>query len=231
MPTDGIASAASALRYWERRQEVAAHNLANANTDGFKAQRAFAQLVGTSELAINAQTDWSEGSITTTNNPLDLAMRGPAFLVVETPNGERYSRGGSWGVDREGFLADANGHRALGEKGPIKVSGTDVTIDRTGRVALDGMWIDRLRVEVMPPNTALPHEDGVLWVPPTDRTSQPLATRDLRQGQLEESNVVPVNEMVDMISIQRNYAFAQKAISVLDDIRSTITHDLAKPLG
>jgi flagellar basal-body rod protein FlgF len=231
MPTDGIASAASALRYWERRQEVAAHNLANANTDGFKSQRAFAQLVGTSELAIGAQTDWSEGSLTTTRNPLDLAIRGQAFMVVNTPDGERYSRGGSWGVDREGFLTDANGYRALGEKGPIPVRGSDVTIDRTGRVAVDDVWVDRLRVETVAPNTALPHQDGVLWVPPATRTVQPMEARDIRQGQLEASNVAPINEMVDMISIQRNYAFAQKAITVLDDIRSTIAHDLAKPLG
>lgn len=231
MPTDGIASAASALRYWERRQEVAANNLANANTDGFKAERAFARLVGTSELAIGAQTDWSEGSITTTRNPLDLALRGPAFMVVSTPDGERYSRGGAWGVDREGFLTDANGHRALGEKGPIQVRGNDVTIDRTGRVAVDDVWVDRLRIETVAPNTPLPHQDGVLWVPPAQRTSQPLEARDLRQGQLEQSNVAPITEMVDMISIQRNYAFAQKAITVLDDMRSTITDDLAKPLG
>jgi flagellar basal-body rod protein FlgF len=230
-PTDGIASAASALRYWERRQEVAAHNLANANTDGFKAQRTFAQLVGTSELAIGARTDWTEGTFTPTKNPLDVAVRGSAFLVVDTPNGERYSRGGSWQVDREGFLADLNGHRVLGEQGPIRVSGNQVVIDRSGRVAVDDVWVDRLRVESLPPNTTLQHEDGVLWVPPTDRTVQEAGQRDVLQGTLEESNVQPVSEMVDMIAVQRNYAFVQKAITTLDDIRATIAHDLAKPLG
>jgi flagellar basal body rod protein FlgG len=223
MPTDGIASAASALRYWERRQEVAANNLANANTGGFKAQRAFAQLVGTSEVAVNAQTDWNEGTITTTRNPLDVTLRGPAFFVVSTPDGERYSRGGTWSVDREGFLADGNGDRVLGERGPVRIG--------SGSGDVSDTWVDRLRVEALPPNTALQHEDGVRWVPPAQRTPQALDARDVRQGQLEESNVSPINEMVEMISIQRNYAFAQKAITVLDDVRSTIAHDLAKPLG
>lgn len=231
MPTDGIASAASALRYWERRQEVAANNLANANTDGFKAQRTFAQLTGTSELAIGARTDWAEGTFTPTKNPLDVALRGPNFLVVQTPGGERYSRGGAWQVDREGYLADADGNRALGEQGAIQVHGSDLVIDRTGRVSVDGIYADRLRVESIAPNTALQHEAGVLWIPPATRTAVAPATRDVLQGTLEESNVQPVSEMVDMIAVQRNYAFVQKAITTLDDIRATIAQDLAKPMG
>lgn len=227
--TDGIASAASALRYWERRQEVAANNLANANTDGFKAERTFAQLVGTSELAIGARTDWSDGTLTPTGNPLDVAVRGNGFFVVNTPEGERYSRGGAWQVDREGYLTDPNGHRALGEQGAIRVAGRQVMIDRTGRVAVDDVWVDRLRVESVAPNTTLQHQDGVLWVPPAQRTALAVDQRDIRQGHLEGSNVQPVSEMVDMIAIQRNYAFVQKAITSLDDIRSTITQDLAKP--
>ncbi len=231
MPTDGIASAASALRYWERRQEIAANNLANANTDGFKAERTFAQLVGTSELATGARTDWAEGTFTPTKNPLDVAVRGRAFFVVQTPNGERYSRGGAWQVDREGYLADATGNRALGEQGAIKVNGTDLVIDRTGRVSVDGIHADRLRVETIAPNATLQHEEGVRWVPPGDRTALALDARDVLQGTLEESNVQPVSEMVDMIAVQRNYALVQKAITTLDDIRATITQDLAKPMG
>jgi flagellar basal-body rod protein FlgF len=228
--TDGIASAANALRYWERRQEVAANNLANATTDGFKAERVFAQLVAEGSVpAAASATDWREGSLTPTGNPLDVALRGNAFFVVDTPRGERLSRGGSWTVDPQGFLTDASGNKALGEKGAIRIGGgKEVAIDRTGRVVVDRIVIDRLRVESMPASTELQHEEGVRWVPAAERASVPPAARDIRQGHLEGSNVNSVGSLVDLISIQRNYAFAQKALTTIDDIRSTISNELGK---
>lgn len=228
---DGIASAASALRYWERRQEVAANNLANANTDGFKAERVFALLGGDDAVLPAARTDWREGTLTPSNNPLDVAIRGRDFFVVQTKDGERFSRGGSWQVNAGGFLADAAGHEVLGEKGPIRIAGHDVTIDRTGRVAVDDVWVDRLRVETTDPAATLTHEAGGLFVPHTSRRAVDVSTRDVRQRHLEGSNVQPINELVDMISIQRNYAFVQKGLSALDDVRATIANQLAKPIG
>ncbi|MGQ0646122.1 MAG: flagellar hook-basal body protein [Gemmatimonadaceae bacterium] len=229
MKTDGIASAASALRYWERRQEIAANNLANVNTDGFKAERAFAQLIGDNGPETGAMTDWTEGSLNPTANPLDMALRGHAFFVVNTPNGERFSRGGAWSIDPEGYLADTAGNRVLGEKGAIRVAGREVSIDRGGRVAVDGVWIDRLRIETVPPGTTLQHDAGTTWIPDASRTSVAIEARDVRQGHLEGSNVNSIDALVDMISIQRNFAFTQKAISTLDDVRATITNQLGKP--
>ncbi len=228
---DGITSAASALRYWERRQEVAANNLANANTGGFKAERVFALLGGDDSVLPAGRTDWSEGTLSPSNNPLDIALRGRDFFVVDTPQGERFSRGGSWQVNAAGFLADANGHEVLGERGPIKVQGRDVTIDRTGRVAVDDVWVDRLRVETADADATLTHEAGVLFVPHASRRAVALDARDVRQRHLEGSNVQPISELVDMISIQRNYAFVQKGLSTLDDVRATIANQLAKPTG
>lgn len=226
---DGIASAASALRYWERRQEVAANNLANANTGGFKAERVFAMLTGDAQVTPAGRTDWTEGTYTATTNPLDLALRGPHFMVVQTPQGERFSRGGSFQVNAQGFLTDANGHQVLGERGPIRVTGHDVTIDRTGRVAVDDVWVDRLRIESFDPGATLTHEAGGLFVPDATRRPVDLDARDVRQRHLEGSNVQPITEMVDMIAIQRNYAFVQKGISTLDDVRATIANQLARP--
>lgn len=230
MKTDGIAAAANALRYWERRQEIAANNLANVNTDGFKAERGFAQLVNDTPVA-NASTDWREGPLTSTGNPLDVALRGPSFFVVGTPAGERLVRGGSWSLDKDGYLADGEGNRVLGEKGPLRIAGRDVAIDRTGRVAVDGTWVDRLRVETVPPNTTLQHEGGVRWVPPATRQVAALDARDVRQGVVEGSNTNTIESLVDMITIQRNFAFAQKALTVLDDVRATISNQVGKPVG
>lgn len=231
MKTDGIASAASALRYWERRQEIAANNLANVNTDGFKGELGFAQLSANGVPLPNAATDWREGPLTPTGNPLDVAVRGNQFFVVNTPQGERYTRGGAWTIDTQGYLADTDGNRLAGEKGAIKVNGGDISIDRTGRVSVDGTWIDRLRMESVPSNTTLQHEAGTRWIPDATREVVALDARDVRQAHLEGSNVNSIESLVDMISISRNFAFAQKAMSTLDDIRATISNQLGKPTG
>ena len=95
-PVNGLTSAAASLRYWERRSEVTAHNLANASTDGFKAERVFGRLLGAGgEGGTVAQTatDLRAGTFRTTDNPLDLALGTDGFLVVNTPAGERFTRG------------------------------------------------------------------------------------------------------------------------------------------
>lgn len=231
MKTDGIASAAHALRYWERRQEVASNNLANVNTTGFKGERVFARLVGDGVPVPDAATDFTAGSYETTGNPLDVATRGQDYFVVNTANGERWSRGGAWSVDAQGYLADTTGNRLLGEKGAIKVAGSAVAIDRSGWVVVDNIKIDRLRIEKPAAGAVLQHEGGTHFVPDAGKQAVAYADRDIRQGELEGSNVNTLSSLVELISIQRNFADAQKVLSTLDGIRSTIVNELGKVPG
>lgn len=231
MKTDGIASAAYALRYWERRQDVASNNLANVNTTGFKGERVFARLVAQGLPVAEAATDFTEGVFTPTGNPLDLAQRGNNYFVVNTAGGERWTRGGSWTVDPKGFLADSAGNQVLGEKGPIRVVGSSVEIDRTGWVVVDNIRVDRLRVETPAVGAVLQHEGGTHFVPDAGRTAVAVDARDIRQGHLEGSNVNTLSSLVDLISIQRNFADAQKVLTTLDGIRGTISNELGKVPG
>ena len=231
MKTDGIASAAHALRYWERRQEVASNNLANVNTTGFKGERVFARLVGDGIPIPDAATDFSEGVYQPTGSPLDIATRGQNYFVVNTTNGERWTRGGNWSVDPKGFLTDGAGNQVLGEKGPITVGRGNIEIDRSGWVIVDRIRIDRLRLETPAAGAALQHEGGTRFVPDAARTTVAYADRDIMQGHLEGSNVSTLTSLVDLISIQRNFADAQKVLSALDGIRSTIVNELGKIPG
>ncbi|MEP7346641.1 MAG: flagellar hook-basal body protein [Gemmatimonadaceae bacterium] len=235
--TDGIASAASALRYWERRQEVAANNLANASTDGFKAERVFARLIGDALPTADAITDRREGTYRPTGQPLDLAVAGDGFFVLGTKDGERWSRGGAFTLDPQGYLVDSDGFQALGEHGPIRLTrdaqGREilpehVTIDRGGLVSVNGVGIDRLRIERGTGNGSLTHVEGTHFVPDASRREIPIADREVRQHTIEESNVNTVSTLVDLITVQRNYAFAQKVLTTLDGVRSTITNELGK---
>src|SRR5690349_22774905 len=93
---DGIAAAASALRYYERRQEIVANNLANADTDGFKAERVFARLIDEAHPAPDVATDFRRGTFKETGSALDLATDSDGYFVVSTTQGERLSRGGAF---------------------------------------------------------------------------------------------------------------------------------------
>ncbi len=223
-------SAASALRYWERKQEVVANNLANVSTDGFKAQRVFARLIDGMRPVAEAQSDLSTGNLKPTGSAMDVALDGPGFLVVNTANGERYTRGGSLSVDSKHFLVDKNGNQLLGTKGPMKLADGPIEISKAGVVTQNGQLVDTLRMENTPAGTDPAHEGESLWVPGATKTIIAPKDRIVKQGYLEESNVNSMSALIDMVSVQRSYASVQKAIMTMDSSNETITTQLAKPL-
>jgi flagellar basal body rod protein FlgG len=232
MPLNGLDSAASALRYWERKQEIVANNLANVSTDGFKAQRVFATLLDGIRPAPVTSSDYSVGNLRQTGNALDVSIDGPGFFVVNTPNGERYTRGGPLRLDEKHQLVDSDGRPLLGTKkgGPITLTDGPVEIDKSGNVTQNGQVVDTLRMDAAPKGVELEREGKSLWVPPATKESLAGGARNVKQGWIEESNVNSMSTMVDMISIQRAYASAQKAIVELDHVNETITTQIAKPL-
>jgi flagellar basal-body rod protein FlgF len=235
----GIDNAAAALRYWERRQEVVANNLANVSTDGFKGERAFARLLGDgSTPAIDSSTDYRAGPMNSTGNPLDLAITGDGFFVVQTPRGERLTRGGSLSLNDQHQVVDASGNLVLGEddpaggvRGPVVLPdhAANVQVDAGGAVRVDGRQVARLRVERAAPGAKLNHEGGGLFETALARPSVPFDQRTVRQGMREESNVNSIESMVDMLSIQRAYASVQKVLTTIDTARGIATTELGKP--
>jgi flagellar basal-body rod protein FlgF len=235
----GLDNAAAALRYWERRQEVVANNLANVNTDGFKGERAFARLLADGGTpVIDTATDLRSGPINTTGNPLDVAIAGDGFFVVDTESGERLTRGGALHLDDQRQLVDASGNVMLGERdakggvaGPIVIpagSGA-IGIDQGGAVSVNGQQVARLRLEHVAGGTRLQHEANGLFVPPASRESIAAEQRTIRQGAREESNVSSVESLVDMIAVQRAYGSVQKALTTIDTARGIATTELGKP--
>lgn len=237
--SSGMDVSAAALRYWEQRQNIASSNIANVSTDGFKGERAFAQLMGDSASpVIGTATDQSTGAMTTTGAPLDLAIQGAGFFVVQTAHGERLTRGGSMQINAQHQLVDAAGDPLLGQAdvsggtaGPVTIpSGTQkVTIDAGGAVMADGKQVARLQLEQAPAGTELQHDANGLFVPPASMTSVPVAQRSVRQGMIEQSNVSSVGSMVDMITIQRAYANVQKVLTTMDAAREIATTEIGKP--
>ena len=232
-PLNGLESAASALRYYERKQEVVANNLANLSTTGFKQQRIFAQLLDGIRPVARTSSDLAVGTLRQTGSPMDVAIEGDGFFVVSTPAGERYTRGGTVRVDDKNFLVDSDGNRFLGMKKnePLKMLDGPVEITPTGEVRQNGQVVDIIRMEGAPKDGELQREGHSLWIPPTnDKQVVPIESRRVRQGHLEESNVNSMSALVDMVTVQRSFASVQKAIIEMDRTNETATTQLAKPL-
>jgi flagellar basal-body rod protein FlgF len=236
----GMEVSAAALRYWEQRQNIASNNIANVSTDGFKGERAFAQLMGDgASPTIRSSTDLRAGPLSPTGAPLDLAIQGAGFLVVQTAAGERLTRGGSMQIGAQHQLVDRAGNPVLGETdpaggtaGPVTIpAGTStLTIDAGGAVSANGRQVARLRLEQAPASTALQHDGNGLLVPAPAMTGVPIAQRTVRQGMIEQSNVSAVGSMVDMIAIQRAYANVQMVLTTMDAAREIATTEIGKPL-
>ncbi|MCC7052663.1 MAG: flagellar hook basal-body protein [Gemmatimonadaceae bacterium] len=236
----GLTSAAAALHFYERRQQAIANNLANVDTTGFKKERVFGRIVDDAVAAADAVTDRSQGDITPTGNALDLAMEGSAFLVVQTPDGERLSRGGALRLDDQRRLVTQQGHLVLGERGPITLPQGDVGFSRDGVITVQPPAGERtagpvsrapsvaLRIESVPPNQALQHAGAGMFLPGATRTPATAAERQVVQGAVEASNVNAIESLTEMIDTVRAYADIQKSISVMDDIRGIAANQVGK---
>ena len=239
MKSEGLESALAAMRYWRAKNQVMANNLANVGSPGFKAQFVFARLLPGDRPEAVAELDLSAGPLKETRGPLDVAIKGDGFFVVDTPAGERLTRRGAFELDSYGYLVDLSGNPVLGEAGAIVIPpGGEIQIEAAGDIYVvhengDGfserLLVDRLRIVVPEPGTRLTPEAGVLLRPEGRVLTVPAHFRGLQQGFVEESNVESVSALNTLIEIQRNYVSAQHAVETLDHVAGTIVNDIARP--
>jgi flagellar basal-body rod protein FlgG len=212
--------------------DIVANNLANIGTTGFKRDASFTDWFIESLNDVGAQryTDFAQGELHQTDNPLDLALASRGFFVVETQAGPAFTRTGHFTVNDQGFIHTAQGHLLLGEKGPISVlsaSGTagDVQITRLGEVYVDKILIDQLSVANIGDLRAVEKIGSNLYRVANDTLVTQLEPEqyDVRQGVLEGSNVQPVSEMVRMIELQRNFESTQRVARAMDEVLGRAT--------
>ncbi|MCP5366036.1 MAG: flagellar basal-body rod protein FlgF [Hyphomicrobiales bacterium] len=232
-----------------RQMAVVANNIANMNTVGFQGERMMfvdhlvrsrggERLLG-EKLAftrdIATMRDTAEGPVRQTGNPFDLAVRNGAYFVIETPQGERYTRNGRFQLDEAGQVVTQHGFPVLTEGGgPLILAPDDreVTISRDGTVATRNGELGRLRVVKFENEQQLrPVAGGYFQAPPdaTPTADEP-ARRDVVQGALEDSNVQGVVEMTRMIEVHRAYDTVRKLIEVEDQRMKRMSEELSKPV-
>jgi len=212
---DPVEAGASSLAAVSRKVEAIAHNLANASTAGYK--RLTCDLVsgtasaGTGGKSITDRTtvDFTQGHLVQTGRPLDLALFGKGFFVLETPQGELFTRHGVFQANAQGQLVEASGRTVAGEGGPIVLppdaGEASIRVAADGRVFASGREVGRLRiVEFADPSVLTPAGLNAFRAPRTAPQEAAAATT-VQQGFQEASNVQIVDELVGLITATRAY--------------------------
>jgi flagellar basal-body rod protein FlgG len=209
----------------ERKMEIIANHLANADTTGFKGD-----IVKFDELYNEYRSvDFSQGDLKNTGNTLDLALTDEGFFKVQTPAGIRYTRNGNFVLNHESILVTQNGDRVLGESGEIVIEGSNVDVNGQGEVFVDGELVDKLAVVNFESPNKLKKEEGSLFNHPDGASAEiPVVVISIEQGALEGPNVVIVKEMTRMIETMRTYEAYQKVIQSLDETDAKAINELGQ---
>ena len=234
----------------ERQLDVVSNNIANVNTSGFKADASLFEeylmpgarednFVGRDRRVSYVQDrgtfrDMTQGAAEQTKNPLDLAIDGGGFLVVQTPAGERYTRDGGLQLNGQGQLVTAAGNPVLGTGGPIVFQATDhdinVTPDGTITVQEGTNPTDSVRGKLRLVSFAEAQKllkEGSNLYSAREGVAQPDLKSVVRQGFIEKSNVNAVAEMSRMIEVSRAYTQIATLLQQQSDLHKTAIEKLA----
>jgi flagellar basal-body rod protein FlgF len=261
----------------QRKVETIANNVANANTTGFKkdqiafkehlsalehgtdidlpnkewAPEDFYRSYGAEKAMVKidvTHTDFSQGQITPTNNPLDVALQGNGFLEVLTPNGIRYTRNGSLSINPQGQLVTNNGFKVL-TKLPIEDTGLTkndlealpkpedrlvqlgngpISINQQGQIFQNNNQVSELSITEFKNAHLLRKEGRSLYINQDTANLMANKTTVLHQGALEGSNVNPIQEMSNLIKAQRTFESIQKVMKAYDSMAAKSYNEIGK---
>lgn len=215
--------------------EVLAQNLAHVRSPGFKrATVAFHDVLDQErgDRPIDADKDFvqaddptarlDEGPLVRTDNPLDLAISGPAFLRVETSAGERLTRNGRMIVGQDGALRTQAGLPVLGADGARIHLPTDRVpeIDADGTIRSGETWLGRLGLTRVDLRGTLDRDPAGLFIPPAEAADD-AGPVSVMQGFIEESNTPAIAMMTELIEVQRHYEALHQVISTYREMDQT----------
>ncbi len=275
----GLYTGASGMVVQMHRLDTISNNLANVDLNGYKRDtainKAFPEILlrrmnddgmfvfplgsidttpivgklGTGAELNEVYTAFTQGSLKQTENPFDLALEGEGFLSVLLPDGERYTRNGSFLLNDEGYLVTKHGEFVLGENGPIQAKKNNFVIDQDGVIYQNATYsgderrlvsleenewenlerVDRLRIVDFKRPRYLKKMGNSFWRDTEESGPAEIAVGDsrpkVRQGFLESSNVNVVTEMVQMIEVQRTYEANQKMIQTQDSLLGRLINE------
>ncbi|MGN1147692.1 MAG: flagellar hook-basal body protein [Lachnospiraceae bacterium] len=254
----GLYTAYTGMINEQNRMDTMTNNLANASTVGFKKEGTTSQsfdsvlavklkdasvgLANVQRIGINNPgvkigenyTDYSQGSFRITDNTFDLALSGDGFFAIEFTNkaGEtstKYTRAGSFTLNNQGYLVTNDGDYVLDvnnrriQLDPLQTA--DITSD--GTINQNGTAVAQIQVTDFEDYDYL-ERYGETYFQPIEGARTMQASAEVNSGCLEMSNIQVVSEMVNMISITRQYESNQKVLQTLDNTLDKAVNDLGR---
>jgi flagellar basal-body rod protein FlgF len=246
---DGIYTALTGAVAQQQTLDVIANNVANANTAGFRADRAaFSEFLAGAQRDKTAVSqlgqpgarvdhfvhidvvnhDFSDGALKLTGNPLDMALTGDGFFAVQTEKGERLTRAGSFMMRADGTLSTVDGHDVLGENNqPIHLpTNKNVQIAADGTIQADDQFVGKLKlVRAQDPKTLEKESETLFKTTP----NAPLLHADrvtVTQGHIESSNVNAVAGLNELITVNRSFDALQKVIETFQKLDERTAREL-----
>ena len=206
------------------RFDTISNNLANINTNAFKKDIiSFNQVL---TMKNSSTADLTQGAIRYTGNRLDCALGSPGFFKIQTSRGIRYTRDGSFTLNLDRSLVTQNGDTVLGQNGPIKIDGSNVSIGSDGQIVVDNGAVDRILVVDFKQPQLLRKEGSSSYVyQGGEEDISPAEGVSVQQGYIEGSNVSAMEEMIKMVEVLRAFESAQKAIQVIDEITGKMVNE------
>jgi len=253
----GLYTAYTGMINEQNRMDVITNNLANSDTNGFKKEGATSQAfdtvlaykikdasvsprlatgIGNMNLGVKIgenYTDYSQGAFKVTGNTFDLAISGTGFFNTEFTNkagktSTKYTRDGAFTVNKEGYLVTKDGDYVLGTNGRIKLDPLqEVSINSMGTISQEGVARGTIKITDFEDYNYLEHY-GENYYQPVDGATEKTADYTINQGYIETSNVQVVQEMVEMISVSRQYETNQKMITTIDSTLQIAANQLGK---
>jgi flagellar basal-body rod protein FlgF len=230
-----VTNSANALM---REFDVITHNIANVSTNGYKricnafsksleAQEAGLNINSTENSELSSSIDFSQGNIVETGRPLDFALYGKGFFVLETPNGPLYSRNGIFHTNQNGQIVNSSGMIVAGQNGQISIPGnialSELNMSADGNINAKGSSIGKFKIVDFKDNESklIPAGQNCYKI---SEDIKPADAENIvvRQGYQEASNVKLIDELVDMIMVCRLYEANMKVVSSQGDTSSSI---------
>lgn len=228
----------------ESQMSMVANNIANISTPGYRAQNLlFREFItdpkgqgpAYSMVYDDGQFDSTAPGVTqTTGAPLDVALQGPGFFTISTPQGVRYTRAGSFTLNANNEIVMPNGDKLASAGGsPINIPTTarEIKIDEHGNVSTEEGIVGQVGVVEFDNNAPLVREGSGLYIAPAGANPRAATATRTMQGMLEGSNVQGVVETTRMIKILRDYQSLQRMIQNEHDLERTAIQRLTRLNG
>ena len=232
-----LAAAASGMRARMESLDLLANNLANTATAGYKLDREFYSLYAAPEASDASRlpliekhwTDFSQGTLTPTGNPLDLALATKGFFEVRGPNGPLYTRNGAFRLSATGVLTTSEGYAvAAAGGGQIQAQGQGpLEIAPDGTVRQDGAILGRLNVVEFTSQAGV-IKQGRSYFRIGSSAPVPAAAVEVHQGKLEASNVSAPEAAVRLVNLMRQFEMLQRAVSLGGEMGRRAVEEVAK---